>query len=198
MKITRSISLLHKSALAIFWAALWLCTFVFPQSGPKFKRTNATYTLPDVTLSDQDGKSVQLQSFVKGDKIILLDFFYSRCKTVCPILSTNFANFQYRLRPDTSKVHLVSITIDPEYDSPEVLAQFQHRYRAAPGWSFLTGSRENIDRVMKVFSAHTKNRMGFYPLVFMYVPQKQQWFQYEGYISVGELIEEYKNLTNNK
>ena len=161
-----------------------------------YKRSEHEYAIPDISLIDQNGRTVLFNSLVNENKVILLDFFYTRCKTTCPVLTSDFANFQYRLKPDTGKALLISITIEPQHDSAAMLHEFQRRYQAKPGWLFLTGTEERIERVMRVFGAYTKNRMGYYPLVFLYVPKKGQWVQFEGHVPVAQLIDEYQKAIN--
>jgi len=178
-------------ALGLIVVSVGIITPTQTQGGAHYVRSEHVYAIPSVSLEDQNGAAVSMPSLLGDDKFVLLDFFYTRCKTVCPIVTSVFANFQYRLKPDTNRVRLVSITIDPEHDSAEALRLFKKRYRAEPGWTFLTGSEDKIQKAMNTFSSHTKNKLGFYPLVFLYLPQRHQWIQFEGYIAVGDLIEEY-------
>ena len=96
---------------------------------------------PDFTLTDQSGRIVRL-SDLRGRPVVV-DFIYTRCPMpdVCPRLSANFARLQKRFG---EKVTLLSITLDPEYDTPEVLSDYAHRWRASPNWLFLTGSPQSI------------------------------------------------------
>ncbi len=102
-------------------------------------------TVPDFTLTDQDGHAVALSGF-RG-KLVAVDFIYTRCPlpNVCPILSANFARLQKRFG---AKVTLLSITLDPQYDTPQVLADYARRWRAdSRNWHFLTGSGDEIRKV---------------------------------------------------
>jgi protein SCO1 len=102
-------------------------------------------TMPDFTLTDQSGRAVDLASF-RG-QIVALDFIYTRCPLpdVCPRLSANFARLQKRF---AGKIALLSITLDPEYDTPAVLAEYAQRWNADPKtWLFLTGQPDNVQRV---------------------------------------------------
>jgi protein SCO1/2 len=166
-------------------------------AGPKYARSVHSYSIPDVALFDQNGNEHRGSMLTKDSSVIIMDFIYTTCKTVCPVQTANFANFQYRLKDVSGNVRLISITIDPEHDSVKVLDNYQKRYRAKPGWSFLTGSREDVLRIMQSFSAYTKNRMGYYPMVFIYNPIKRQWIQIEGNLSVTELIDEYRKVAGN-
>ncbi len=102
-------------------------------------------TLPDFTLTDQDGRAITLSS-LRG-KLVAVDFIYTRCPlpNVCPMLSANFARLQKRFG---DKITLLSITLDPEYDTPQVLTDYAQRWRAdSRKWHFLTGSADEIRKV---------------------------------------------------
>ena len=96
---------------------------------------------PDFALTDQSGRVVRL-SGLRGLPVVI-DFIYTRCPMpdVCPRLSANFARLQKRFGEN---VMLLSITLDPEYDTPEVLSDYAHRWRASPNWLFLTGAPQSI------------------------------------------------------
>jgi protein SCO1/2 len=105
---------------------------------------------PDFRLTDQSGNPVRLSDF-RG-KTVVIDFIYTRCPLpeVCPRLSANFARLQRRFRP--AQVALLSITLDPQYDTPEVLTAYAKIWKANPeGWRFLTGTVEEIRAVAERF-----------------------------------------------
>ncbi len=104
--------------------------------------------VPDFSLTDQAGRSVRLRDF--SDRVVAVDFIYTRCPLpdVCPRLSANFAYLNKRV-PD---VELLSITIDPQFDTPQVLAEYSRRYGGdGERWRFLTGSLAQIREVAGLF-----------------------------------------------
>ncbi|MEO8131978.1 MAG: SCO family protein, partial [Bryobacteraceae bacterium] len=105
--------------------------------------------IPDFTLIDQAAKTFHL-SDLRG-KTIAVNFIYTRCPLpdVCPRLAANFAALQRRFRSQIGKeLVLVSITIDPQFDTPEVLQDYAKRWGAqADAWRFLTGPAAEIQRV---------------------------------------------------
>jgi protein SCO1 len=105
--------------------------------------------MPSFSLTDQSGRTVNLSDF--HGKIVVVDFIYTRCPLpdVCPRLSANFASISKKLRGRA--VEFLSITIDPQFDTPAVLAEYAHRWNAGDSWRFLTGSRENIQEVAGLF-----------------------------------------------
>lgn len=106
--------------------------------------------VPDFTLTDQAGRPVHLSDF-RG-RVVAIDFIYTRCPLpdVCPRLSANFAYVSKRL--GGRDLTLLSITIDPQFDTPAVLSEYARRYGSnGEGWRFLTGTPDQIRTVGGLF-----------------------------------------------
>ena len=96
--------------------------------------------LPDFQLTAQDGRLVRAAD-LRG-KVVAIDFIYTRCPLpdVCPRLSANFAMLQRQLCNQAGEgLLLLSVTVDPDFDTPAVLADYARRWAAGPAWLFLTG-----------------------------------------------------------
>ena len=164
------------------------------QAAAKYKRTVEKYRVPDVTLVNQDGKRIDLKTLLDGDKPVILDFIYGTCTTICPVLSIGFSHFQKKMGPDADKVRLVSISIDPDNDTPQVMKEYLQRYNARDGWDFLTGKREDIIVVMRAFDAYVTNKMNHYPLTILHGPGEGNWIRINELLATSELMKEYKLL----
>ncbi len=160
----------------------------------RYTRTLEAYPLPDVSVLNQDGKRVRLAALVNGDKPVVLNFLFATCTTVCPILASGFGSFQKALGADAAKAALISVSIDPDHDTPEVMKQYLRRFDAAPGWDFVTGRHDDIVRVMKAFDAYVDNKMNHYPLTFLRAPGSEKWVRLSGLLSTAELMAEYRKL----
>jgi protein SCO1/2 len=160
------------------------------QAPPPYKRTVESYAVPDVTLVNQAGTKVKLKALLDSGEPVILDFIFGTCTTICPVLSAGYANLQNKLPVESSKVHLVSISIDPENDTPKVMRDYLKRYRAKPGWDFLTGKREDIDKVMYAFNAYIPNKMSHYPLTIIREPKTGKWIRIFGLMSSSEFVAE--------
>jgi len=158
------------------------------------RRTIASYSVPGVTLVDQHGQQVQIDELAASDKIVMLNFIFASCATVCPVLTAGFANFQDKLEPSNQKVQLISVTIDPEHDTPEVLRDYAERFGADPGWAFLTGKRDDINEVMRAFDAFVANKMDHRPLTFVHTPGSETWTRIEGFMSTVDYLDVYTTL----
>jgi len=108
--------------------------------------------LPDITLTDQYGRQVSLTSF-KGQPV-LFDFIYTTCPGPCLVLTARMKLIAGQLGATLgTKVRFVSITVDPEHDQPpQLLAYSKAQGADIKGWSFLTGTPEQIDQVMARFN----------------------------------------------
>jgi protein SCO1/2 len=161
-----------------------------------YKKSIASYTVPDVVLVNQEGTKVRFKSYIETDKPVRLEFIYGTCTTICPILSAGFYSLQKKLGPDIQKVRLVSITIDPEHDTPKVLKEYLAKYHSKPGWDFLTGSRADIDRVMRSFDAYIPDKMSHYQLTLIRSPKDGRWTRVKELISGSDLLAECKEAQN--
>lgn len=152
------------------------------------------YKVPDVTLVNQAGEKILLKKVIESDKPVILDFIYGTCTTICPVLSIGFSHFQKKMGTDAQNVRLISISIDPDNDTPSVMAEYLDRYNAQPGWDFLTGKRDDIFLVMKAFDAFVSNKMDHYPVTFLHAPGADKWIRINDLLSSAELMEEYRLL----
>jgi len=185
----------------VFLAAIFPVTFIEnrdrAEAGEKgYQRSVEQYVVPDVVLVDQNGAKVRLKDLLQTDKPVVLDFIFGTCTTICPILSAGYVNVQNKLGPDSQAVRLVSISIDPEHDTPKVLKEYLKRYRAKQGWDFLTGSREDIDKVMTAFGAYIQNKMSHYPLTLIRSPHDGTWIRLFGLMSTAEFMNEVQKVNN--
>jgi protein SCO1/2 len=180
---------------AIFALAASIAARESPAASPfEYTRTVERYTVPDVTLINQDGKRVKLNALVDSGKPVVVDFIYGTCTTICPVLSAGYSNFQRKRANEPQTSQLISISIDPEHDGPEVMKKYLKNYRAQPGWDFLTGSRQDIDRVMKAFNAYIPNKMSHYPIMFLKAPGDEKWVRIYGLIGTSDFLKEFENV----
>jgi len=176
--------------VAALLVAVALCSPGWGADEPRFTRTEVTVEVPDVTLIDQDGDRVDLRALTLSDKPVFVDFIFATCTTICPVLSAGYTSIQRKLGEDLDRVVLVSITIDPENDGPEELTAYLERYRAKTGWEFLTGTRADIDKVMRAFDAYVPDKMSHRPLLFIRTPADGSWVRLYGFAGSADLMAE--------
>lgn len=153
-----------------------------------------TYEIPGVTLVDQDGRRVPLASALDATRPVALNFVFTTCTTICPVMTATFSGMRAALGPDADGLRLVSISIDPEFDTPEVLKRYTERFAAGNDWRFLTGDAREIARVLRAFDAYFGSKMNHRPLTFFRAARNGRWVRVEGLASAGDLAREYRRL----
>ncbi|MFY9826559.1 MAG: SCO family protein, partial [Thermoanaerobaculia bacterium] len=120
-----------------------------------------------------------------------LQFIFTTCPSICPVLTATLAAAREELG---NEVRLVSISIDPEFDTPARLRDYARRFTAGPGWRFLTGSRDDVAAVQKAFDAYRPNKMQHEPLTFLRAGPGEPWVRLAGPITPAELVAEVRRL----
>jgi protein SCO1/2 len=150
-----------------------------------FVRTAARYDLPPVTLVDQDGREVELRTLLSTPHAVALNFIFTSCRTICPVLSASLASLHRAARSD---VELVSISIDPEFDTPPVLRSYARRFHVGRGWRLLTGKAEAVAAVVAAFGAGSGDKNAHRPLTFVRPAGSEDWTRLEGFPSTRDLV----------
>ncbi len=129
-------------ALALALAALPLAASAQPAAA-------AEKYFRGLKLVDQDGRTVDLYDDLMKDRVVVINSFFTACQGSCPLLAALFSHLQARFGTSGEKgLRLISITADPEHDTPEKLKAYAAKVGAKDGWTLLTGSREQVDAAL--------------------------------------------------
>ena len=102
--------------------------------------------LPNVPLVTHEGKKALFYDDLVKGKIVTINFFYSHCEEICPLVTANLVKVQKLLSNRVGRdIFMYSITLKPDEDTPEVIKQFRQAHGVAPGWTFLTGKADDIE-----------------------------------------------------
>ena len=149
----------------------------------------ARVDVPDVELVDQDGKPVRLRELLSGDKAVVADFVFTTCTTVCPVLSGILSKMQDRIGDHQGKdVLLVSVTLDPARDTPARLKAYAKRWKARPGWVWLTGPKDTVEKVLRGMGAYTPNFTDHPPMVLVGDARNGTWTRYNGFPDTRRIL----------
>jgi protein SCO1/2 len=154
------------------------------------QRSEAQYTAPDVTLVRDDGKTVSLPEELNDGRPVVMNFIYTSCTTICPLTSQVFEQFQKRLGNARDSVHLVSISIDPEEDTPARLRSYAKQFDAARGWDHYTGTLAASVAVQRAFGAYLGDKMSHTPLTLLRESPGKPWIRIDGFASADDLLAE--------
>jgi protein SCO1/2 len=153
-------------------------------------RILADYTVPELRLVREDGREVSLRTEVDDGRPVVLAFIYTSCTTVCPVVSHVLAELQARLGRARDQVHLVSITIDPEYDTPARLHAYAQRFGAGPEWQHYTGTPAAIRDAQRAFDVYRGDKMDHAPALLVRPMPGTRWVRIDGFATPDQLLAE--------
>ena len=156
-------------------------------------RALAAYSIPNITMSDQHGATVNLPTLLETDQPVIVNFVFTTCTAICPMMSSIFYQVQRELGDDAERIRMISVSIDPEEDTVEALAEYAGRFRAGPQWSFLTGTLEDSIAVQKAFSAYRGDKMNHAPLTLVRKSAGSEWVRLDGFASANEIVDECRS-----
>lgn len=157
-------------------------------------RTEAAYQVPRLTMVRQDGKKMDIRAAIDEGRPVMLNFIYTTCTAICPVTSQVFSQVQEKLGPDKRKLLMVSVTIDPEHDTPPRLAEFAKKFNAGPQWHHFTGTVEDSVALQKAFDAYRGDKMNHVPVTYLRAAPGKPWVRVEGLAGPDLLLKEYRRL----
>lgn len=156
-------------------------------AAPPPTRSTTAYRLPQIQLVRADGSMVALPAELDDGRAVVLNFIFTTCTAICPISSQVFSEVQARIgkRQD---VHLVSISIDPEQDTPTALRHYAERFGAGAGWDFYTGTVDASIAAQKAFGVYRGNKMNHTQVTLVRPSMNQPWIRLDGFASAEQLV----------
>jgi protein SCO1/2 len=145
-------------------------------------------TVPDVTLHDSEGREQEL-SRLMHDRVVILNFIFTSCTTICPTLSAIMQETERQLADRLGKDSiLVSISVDPVNDSPNRLRAYREKIGAGPNWYWLTAGTSDIERTLRAFGIPTGGRPENHPPTFLVGnTTTDQWLRWIGVTTPEDL-----------
>ena len=154
--------------------------------------STADYTLPAVMLVRDDGQTVSLKNEVDDGRPVVLTFIYTACTSICPMISQTLSQLQSELGANRDKVHLVSISIDPEQDTPERLREYAKRFGAGPEWQHYTGTVAASVATQRAFNVYRGDKMSHTPVTLFRAAPGKPWLRFDGFATAADLLHAYQ------
>ena len=156
--------------------------------------TAVDYSVPDIQLVRDDGKRVSLPAEMNDGRAVVLNFIFTTCSSFCPLSSQTFSELQDALGGDIKHVHLMSISIDPEQDTPKRLREYAHKFGAGPQWQHYTGTLPASLTAQRAFGAYRGDKMSHSPLTLMRAADGKTWRRIDGFATPAELLGQYRQM----
>ena len=150
-----------------------------------------TVRFPMADLIDSNGHPFRFDQAAFDASVVLIDFVYTTCTTICPVLTATMAAAQHRLaRHLGDQVVLVSVSVDPTNDTPEKLSAYAQRFHAGEHWRWLTGKKGQVDRVLRAFGLTTGAPEEHPPVMLVGRPTKNRWLRWVGIPATESVVGE--------
>jgi len=161
---------------------------------------SAEIDLRNRKVLDQDGREMEFVTEAIGDHIVVMDFVYTTCTTICPVLSALFTQVQTKLGSDVvgSEVRLISMSVDPIRDTPQRLKAYSAKHRAGEGWLWLTGGKPAVDDVLTGLGAYTSNFEDHPTMVLIGDAQTGEWKRLFGFPNPDRIVKIVNELRDQR
>jgi protein SCO1/2 len=161
--------------------------------------TPAQKYFSDVELVNQDGEKVRFYTDVLKGKTVVVNAFFTTCTSVCPPMNRSMEKIQEALGARVGKeVFLVSLTVDPATDTPARLKEYAAKFHAGPGWTFLTGKKENLDWALYKLGQYVEDKESHKTIIIIGNESTGLWKKALGMAKVEDLIQIVESVVNDK
>jgi protein SCO1/2 len=149
----------------------------------------------DRPLLTQDGQTVRFYTDLLKDKVVLIQFIYTQCKEACPLTTQQMADTQRVLGNRLGKdIYFLSLTVDPEQDTPERMKEYSHQFKAGKGWLFLTGRKEDVDTVTHKLGQTSAVVEGHPPIFILGNVRTAHWMKMQPFSTPSHIAEQLLKL----
>jgi len=193
-----------KSFLLAIIAVLSLAGSAIAQQPAAAPATNATESnaekyFTDTLLVNQNGEKMRFYSDLMQGKTVIINTFFATCQGSCLPITRNLEKVQEALGDRLGKdARIISISVDPAVDTPNELKEFSKKFHARPGWYFLTGSKENVDFILKKLGQYVEEKNDHFNIVIIGNERTGLWKKAFGLAKSEELIKVVDSVLNDQ
>jgi len=181
----------------LLWAAP---TAAQSKSDDSVKKDSPARTyFTDTVLINQEGQPMRFYTDLLRDKVVIINTFFTTCTSVCPPMSKSLQAIQTWLGDRLGKdVHIISISVDAEVDTPTRLKDYAQKYKARPGWYFLTGKKANAEAALRKIGQFVESRDDHSTIIIIGNLQTGLWKKAMGLAKAGDLIKVVESVLDDK
>lgn len=144
--------------------------------------------IPDVRVYDQNGKQLNFYSDLVKGKTVAINFIFTTCTTICPPMTATFRKVQQDIAVLPVSAELISVSVDPTTDTPERLRDYAAKFKAGPGWTFVTGEKAEIDSLLRALGAAVSDKNDHTPVILVGNDTAGYWTRAYGLSSPASLV----------
>ena len=166
---------------------------VDPVADPSIPKTESSSfsaaKIPHARVLDQNGKQLDFYNDLIKGKSVAINFVFTTCTAICPSLTATFHRVQQEARARGLDVQLISVSVDPTVDTPERLQEYAKKFKAEPGWTFVTGDKAEIDSILQALGVAISNKNDHTPMVLIGNEVADSWTRTYGLSSPKSIVD---------
>jgi protein SCO1/2 len=155
-----------------------------------YTRAEEFYSIPDLKILRQDGVTTTFPEELDDGRPVILNFIFTSCAAICPVSSRVLSNVQNKFGNEIQDVHMVSVSIDPEYDNAARINKYAEKFKAKPQWQFYTGTADNIKALQMAFKVFRGDKMNHTATTFLRSSPGKPWIRLDGFASADDIVVE--------
>jgi protein SCO1/2 len=167
---------------------------VSTHSSNGIRRTLEHHPVPSLAMVREDGTHTMLDRELDDGRPVVVNFIYTSCTTICPLSSQEFSRLQQMLGADSARVHLVSISVDPEEDTPSRLRAYARHFHAGAEWDYYTGTLQASLQAQTAFNVYRGDKLTHAPVTFLRASPTSEWVRLDGFATADDLYSELRNM----
>lgn len=170
------------------------------KSGESEKRDVLARTyFTDTVLINQDGQRMRFYTDLLKDKVVIINTFFTTCTSVCPPMTKSLQALQTWLGERLGKeVNIISISVDSEVDTPPRLKDYAEKYKARPGWYFLSGKKQNVEGALRKIGMFVEDKDDHSTIIIIGNLQTGLWKKAMGLAKADDLIKVVESVLEDK
>jgi protein SCO1/2 len=159
-------------------------------------RSEQPYEVPSVKVTRADGKRMLLTEALDDGRPVMLNFVFTSCNAICPVTSQVFVEVREQLGAGRDKINMVSISIDPEQDTPAKLTEYAKRFGSAGEWAHYTSSSADAVAIQRAFGAWRGDKMNHQPTTYLRAAPGKPWVRLDGFFGPKALVAEIQKTVH--
>jgi protein SCO1 len=168
-----------------------------PAADPAAEDARARDYFTDHPVTDIDGKTYRFYSEVLADRTVLMNFFFTACKGICPMTSKKIAELQTELGDRLGKdIHIISIALDPKNDTPEVVRKYAQGYGPKTGWHWVTGDEAQLAEITKKLGETNENIEAHTGILIVGNVKSRRWQKMRPNLPAAAIAERLRTLAD--
>lgn len=170
-----------------------------PRQDKSAADTPAKNYFTDVMLVNQSGEKLRFYTDLIKGRVIIINVFFSSCHGSCPVMMGTFQKIQDWLGDRLGKdVYLISMSVDPQMDTPEKLKEYAAQLKARPGWHFVTGEKKNLEMALRKIGQYVQVREDHSNIFIIGNETTGLWKKAFGLAKIEDIITVVESVLNDK